>query len=98
MKFNTITPASAPVDISRRALRAKQLLDEAQLLMESINPSAVSPNAALVLVEVRAALWGAAVTTKGFIEEMPQKRSWTRRPAAEAAAAPEGEEPNFIEI
>lgn len=98
MKNNTLPLATAPVDITRRAQRARQLIAQAQELMASIDPAAVSATAALVLVELGSALEVAGVTTKGFIEEMPQKRSWTRRPAAEAAAAPEGEEPTFIEI
>ena len=98
MKNNTLPLATAPVDITRRAQRARQLIAQAQELMASIDPAAVSATAALVLVELGSVLDVAAVTATGFIDEMPQKRAWNRRPAAEAAAAPEGEEPTFIEI
>jgi hypothetical protein len=98
MKNNTLPLATAPVDITRRAQRARQLIAQAQELMASIDPAAVSATAALVLVELGSALEVASVTATGFIDEMPQKRSWNRRPAAEATTLDQGEEPSFIEI
>ena len=98
MKNNTLPLATAPVDITRRAQRARQLIAQAQELMASIDPAAVSATAALVLVELGSALEVTSVTATGFIDEMPQKRSWNRRPASEATTQAQGEEPSFIEI
>lgn len=99
MKNNTLPLATAPVDITRRAQRARQLIAQAQELMASIDGAAVSATAALVLVELGSALEVAGVTATGFIDEMPRKRAWTRRTASETTGeAPSTEEPTFIEI
>ena len=92
MKNNTLPLATAPVDINRRALRARQLIAEAQALVASLDPAAVGATAALVLIELSSALEVAGVTATGFVEEMPRKRAYTRRTdgTAEEAQPTEG--------